>query len=382
MKRAIRGVALAALALATITGCGVHVDGDDTVTHEFGSDYFGAGGKLNLTEPVEGDAFLAGGRVSVASEVKGDLIAAGGEVSVGGAVKDDLYAAGGSVQVDALVDGNARLAGGEVMIGPATVIAGALSLTGGRIEFDGNTHGYLQASGGTVRLNGEVHGDAEVRSEELVIGPGTRIGGRLVYRGPEAPEVPEGAVIAGGVEFHERGAHHFIDDTETRVHVSEHGVGSVVWLVGVFIAAALFLLLFPRYARESAAAIGRAPLQSIGLGLAILVCVPFVGVVLLITIIGIPLALLLIPFYLLVLFLGWVTAALFVAQRGLEALRPQQPVTTAWQLFALFLGLLALWLVGKIPFVGDLIAFIALIAGIGALTWKLWNDRSTPPAIA
>ena len=29
MKRAIRGVALAALALATITGCGVHVDGDD-----------------------------------------------------------------------------------------------------------------------------------------------------------------------------------------------------------------------------------------------------------------------------------------------------------------------------------------------------------------
>lgn len=382
MKRAIRGVALAALALATITGCGVHVDGDDVVTHEFGSDYFGAGGTLNLTEPVEGDAFLAGGRVSVASEVKGDLIATGGEVSVGGAVKDDLYAAGGSVQVDALVDGNARLAGGEVTIGPATVIAGALSLTGGRIEFDGNTHGYLQASGGTVRLNGEVHGDAEVRSEELVIEPGTRIGGRLVYRGPEEPVVPEGAVIAGGVEFHERGAHHFIDDTEARVHVSEHGVGSVVWLLGVFIAAALFLLLFPRYAREAAAAIGRAPLQSIGLGLAILVCVPFVGVVLLITIIGIPLALLLIPFYLLVLFLGWVTAALFVAQRGLEALRPQQPVTTAWQLFALFLGLLALWLVGKIPYVGDLIAFIALIAGIGALTWRLWNDRTPAPATA
>jgi cytoskeletal protein CcmA (bactofilin family) len=382
MKRAIRGVALTALALAAITGCGMHVDGDDSVTHEFGSDYFGAGGRVNLTRPVEGDAFLAGGRVSVASEVKGDLIAAGGEVSVGGAVSDDLYAAGGSVQVDALVDGNARIAGGEIAIGPATVIDGALSLTGGRIQFDGSTHRYLQASGGTVRLNGEVRGDAEIRAEDLVIEPGTRIAGKLTYRGPEEPRIPDGAVIAGGVEFHERTARHFIEDTDTNVHVSEHGVGSVVWMLGVFIAAAIFLLLFPRYSREAAAAIGRAPLRSIGLGLAIFVCVPFVGVVLLITIIGIPLALLLIPFYLLVLFLGWVTAALFVAQRGLEALRPRQPVTTAWWLFALFMGLLALWLVGKIPLVGDLMAFIALIAGIGALTWKLWNDRAGSPTIA
>jgi cytoskeletal protein CcmA (bactofilin family) len=382
MKRAIWGVALTALALAAITGCGMHVDGDDSVTHEFGSDYFGAGGRVNLTQPVEGDAFLAGGRVSVASEVNGDLIATGGEVSVGGAVSDDLYAAGGSVQVDALVDGNARIAGGEIAIGPATVIDGALSLTGGRIQFDGSTHRYLQASGGTVRLNGEVQGDAEIRAEDLVIEPGTRIAGKLIYRGPEEPRIPDGAAIAGGVEFHERTARHFIEDTDTNVHVSEHGVGSVVWMLGVFIAAAIFLLLFPRYSRESAAAIGRAPLRSIGLGLAIFVCVPFVGVVLLITIIGIPLALLLIPFYLLVLFLGWVTAALFVAQRGLEALRPQQPVTTAWWLFALFMGLLALWLVGKIPLVGDLIAFIALIAGIGALTWKLWNDRAGSPTIA
>ena len=382
MKRAIRGVALAALALATITGCTVQVDGDDNVTREFGSDFFGAGGRLNLTDPVQGDAFLAGGRVAVASEVQGDLVAAGGEVSIGGAVKDDLYAAGGSVQVDALVDGNARVAGGEVSVGPATVVGGALSLTGGRVQFDGNTHKYLQASGGSVRLNGEVHGDAEVRAEELVIEPGTRIGGRLVYHGPAEPVVPEGAVIAGGVEFHEGGVRHQGRDTETHVRGAEHGIGSVVWLLGVFIAAALFLQLFPGYAREAAAAIGRVPLQSMALGLAILVCVPFLGVLLLITIIGIPLALLLVPLYLLVLFLGWVTAALFIAQRGLQALRPQQPATMALQLFALFLALLALWLVGKIPYVGDLVGFIALIAGIGALAWRLWSGRAAVPATA
>jgi hypothetical protein len=385
MTRFVPGAASLALVLAAITGCSFEYDADDTVTHQFGSDYFSAGGMLNLTEPVEGDAFLAGGRVSIASEVKGDLIVAGGELSLGGAVEDDLYAAGGNVQLDAIVSGNARVAGGDVTVGPATVVAGALSLTGGRVQFDGNTHKYLQASGGSVRLNGEVHGDVEVRSEELIIGPTTRIGGKLTYRGPVEPKVPEGAVITGGIDFKETRARHYFDDHASHpVHEVAHKVGSFLWFLGVFVAAALFLLVFPRFSRDAASAVGRKPLQSLGLGLAVAACVPFVAVVLLITVIGIPLALLLAPIYLLVLFLGWATTALFLAQRGFEALRPGRVPSTAVQLGTLFLALVALWLVGKIPLVGGLITLLALLAGIGALVWQAWQGRAdaTPPAAA
>ena len=44
----------------------------------------------------------------------------------------------------ALQQAEAALAavGGDVEIGPATVIAGSASLTGGQVNFDGNTHGY------------------------------------------------------------------------------------------------------------------------------------------------------------------------------------------------------------------------------------------------
>jgi cytoskeletal protein CcmA (bactofilin family) len=380
MTRRVSGAALVALVLATITGCGVHYDGDDAVSHEFGSDYFGAGGMLSLTDAVEGDALLAGGRVDIASEVKGDLVVAGGELSIGGAVGDDLYAGGGNVQLDAIVAGNARVAGGDVAVGPATVVAGALSLTGGRVQFDGNVHQYLQASGGSVRLNGEVHGDAEVNAEELEIGPDTRIGGRLVYRGPAEPVVPEGAQIAGGVEFHEENVGRYFEDVEPRVRDTVHGVGTFLWFSGVFVAAALFLLVLPDFASEAGSAVGRRPMQSLGLGLAVLVCVPFVAVLLLITIIGIPLALLLMSLYLLVLFLGWVTTALFVAQRGLDVLRPRRPPTRGWQLLALFLALVALWLLTQIPLVGGLVGFIALMAGIGALTWRAWHGRKAATA--
>ena len=356
MKRRVPCAALVALALAALAGCSVHYDGDDSVTHQFGSDYFGAGGMLNLTEPVEGDAILTGGHVSTASEVRGDLVAAGGEVSIGGAIGDDLYAAGGSVQFDAIVNGNARVAGGDISVGPATIV------------------------GGTVRLDGEVIGDAEVRAKELVIGPSARIGGRLIYHGPSEPTVPEGAVISGGIEFHEQDVGRVFHDSQPEVRDAATGLGTFLWFLGVFVAGALFVLLVPGFTSEAAAAIGRKPLPSLGLGLAILLCVPFVAVVLLITIIGIPVALLLMSLYLLVLFLGWITAALFVAQRGLAALRPGRPVTRGWQLLALLLGLVVLWLLRQLPLVGGLIGFVALLAGIGALAWRAFNSPRTAAA--
>ena len=382
MKRRVSGAALLAFGLATITGCSVQIEGDDSIAQQLGSDYVGAGGMVNVTDPIEGDAFLAGGRVSIATEVRGDLVVAGGEVSLGGAVGDDLYGAGGNVQLDAIVTGNARLAGGDVTVGAATVVAGNVNLTGGRVQFDGNTHQDLHASGGSVRLNGEVHGDAVVRAEELVVGPEARIGGRLVFRGPSEPEIAEGAVIVGGVDFERRSTRRIFDDASGHARNAVLGIGSFLSFVGLFLAAALFVAMFPNFTTSAASVVGRKPLQSLGLGLAFVACVPFLGVVLLITVIGIPLALLLVPIYLLMLFLGWATVALFVAQRGLDTLRPGRPATMTARLLALFLALAALWLLRQIPLVGGLIAFVALLAGIGAFVWQAWNRRGPAPQFA
>ena len=372
---------LAAIVALAGSGCSIEVNDDDAgVSQQFGSDYFGAGGLLNLTDPVEGDAFLAGGQVATASEVKGDLVAAGGEVSIGGSIGDDVYAAGGDVKVDAIVHGNVRVGGGDVAVGPATVIAGAATLTGGRVDFEGNSHGFLKISGGTVTMAGQAHGDVDVRSEELVIGPETRIGGRLVYRGPVEPVVPEGAVIAGGVEFHQFGHGKFMHDERGPVREAVHWVGSVLWFAGVFIVGALFLVLFPGLSARAADTIRRDPWQSAGLGFAILACVPILAVVLLVTIVGIPLALLLLPLYLLLMFLGWIVAAHFIGQRGLAMVRGTAPASTGSRLLGLLVALLALSLVRHVPLVGGIVVFMALIAGIGALVSQGWARRDGAPA--
>jgi hypothetical protein len=374
-------VTLLATVATALVGCDFR--DADTVSGQLGSDRFSAGGMVRLTEPVEGDAILAGGQVEIASEVRGDLVVAGGEVSVGGRVGDDLYAAGGEVGVDAIVAGNARVAGGELKVGPATVIEGGASLSGGRVDFDGSVGSYLQVTGGKVRLNGTVGGDAVVRGGELDIGPTARIDGKLVYRGPNEPVVPPGATIAGGVEFHEYSGRRFLDHDAEAVVDAGRSVGTLLWFIGVFAVAVLFTALFPAFSTQAAAFIGRDPWASLGVGLAVLVCVPFLAVVLLITIIGIPLALLLVPIYLLLLFLGWVTAALFLGQKLLELTRRgAPPAGLGARVLALAAALVVLWVLRRIPYAGSLVALVALCAGIGALVSQLWTRRERPTAAA
>jgi len=380
MRQSVTWSAL--LAALVLSGCGWHHESPDSVAREFGSDYFSAGGVLNVTELVEGDALLAGGQVSIVTEVHGDLLAAGGEVAIGGNIGDDVYAAGGTVNLDAIVSGNARIAGGDVTVGPATVIAGAASLNGGRVEFDGNTHQYLQVSAASVRLNGMVHGDAEIRAGDLEIGPETEVMGRLIYHGPEEPLVPEGAVIAQGIEFHESGSTLAFDAGRHEVRDAARGAGSVFWFLGIFLVAALFTGLFPEFSRRAAGQVGSAPLRSLGLGFAVLVCTPVLAVLLLITVIGIPLSLMLITAYLLLLLLGWLVTATYIGQKILAALRGRGPTTRAWRLLALLLALVVLWLLGRVPYVGDWIRFLALIVGMGALVMAAWSGRAPRPAQA
>jgi hypothetical protein len=375
----MKPAAIAALCLATsltLAGCKFDSNGSDAVTRQVGRDYVGAGGMLNLTDAVVGDGFLAGGHVDVASQVGGDLVVVGGEVSVGGSIGDDLYAAGGNVKLDAIVTGNARIAGGDIAVGPATVVAGALSMTGGRVAFDGDAHDGLQASGAKVRLNGVVHGDAEIHAEEVELGPDARIAGRLVVYSSSKPTVAPGASVAGGTEFHETSPGRYFDDGRSTARNVAHGVGSVLWFAGVFIASALFLFVFPEFSARAAAALGREPLKAFALGLAVLVCVPAIAIVLLITVIGIPLALLLVPLYLLLLFLGWITTAFYLAHRGLAWLRPSAPATTGWRLLALLAALVLLSLLTSVPHVGDWLNWIAVLVGMGALVWQAWSDRA------
>ena len=380
MRRTCLRLAPAALLLLAATAT---ARDEEAVSAGLGDDYFGAGGMVELREPITGDALMAGGTVESNASIGGDATMAGGQVAVRATVGDDLYAAGGQVEVDALVAGNARIAGGRVQIAPETRIDGGVAIAGGTVRAQGTYGRYLTIAGGTVIVGGQVNGDVRVYADDLTVLPGTRIGGHLWYRTSEEVNLPADVAIYGGVirdgdEIrgalpHERGWD----------PVRAAGRVSWFWLTGLFAVGLLLAFGLARFSHQTTRVLSEKPLAGIGVGFLVLVCVPAIATALFVTVIGIPLALIIGLTYLAMLITAYVIGALYLGDRALARARPNAPVTAAWRLAALLLVLIGLAIVGAIPLLGSLARFAVLLLGLGGIVLALsGGSRFPPPAPA
>jgi cytoskeletal protein CcmA (bactofilin family) len=329
------------------------------VSRQLGNDTFASGGSVSLTEEIFGDAIAAGGEVVVEAAVRGDALLAGGEVELAGTVDEDVYAAGGDVELSGHVLGSARLAGGDVEIERDAIIDGAVSVAGGDVMIDGRLGQYLQSAAGSTQINGEIQGDVEVAGGELIIGRGAVINGSVTFRGPKPPEVEDGATVRGGVQ-------HIKERQHTGLKAFA-GVFALLWLAGWLLVGWLVLVLWPGFARAVVETARTRAAASFVIGLALLVGVPALLVALAISLIGLPLALLLLCVYLLLLPLGYLAAAAAIGDWLLPRIRRGAAITT-WHRVLMLLGvLLALFVVTRVPYLGGLVCFVVLLAGMGSL---------------
>jgi hypothetical protein len=336
-----------------------------------GGDLFIAGGAVTVDQPVSGDLIAMGGSIDVDAPVAGDAVVAGGKLRFGVDVAGSLYAAGGRVTVAGKVGRNLRTAGGQTELGPKSEVGGNLSIAGGQVRLLGAVRGEVQAAGGRVRIDGPVGGDVLVTSGQLELGPGARIAGKLRYRSREPITQDPAAQVAGGVEMlvpawsgdarasEPRGEH-------TGAPVWASGI-AWMWTLGLVVLAAALIALLPGFYAGVANALRDRFGLSLLLGFVVLVCVPFAALFAFVTLIGIPLGLLLTALYLALLPVAYVSAGIGLGELGLRRLRPASAQTTGWRIAAAAFALVLLALAGWIPWLGGMVAFAALLAGLGAL---------------
>jgi cytoskeletal protein CcmA (bactofilin family) len=345
---------------------------NDLLTIDLGKDHFAAGQNIAVAKAVEGDLLAAGREVIIEDKVGGDAAAAGGTVRLNGNISDNTYAAGGQVFVNGTISRNARLAGGTVEISPSSRIDGGASIAAGEVRVNGAIGGYLQAAGGSVYINGPVGGDVEASGGSIELGPNARINGRLRSRSRAPLKQDEGAQVLGGIE-----------QLPYRVQPAP-ALGGLfrvifwVWMVGLMLLVAIILVLLPGFGNVIATVEAR-PGASALLGFVLLVCIPVASLILLITLIGAPLALLAMAAYLALLLVGYLAAAAAVGDTVLKRLRPGTVERIGWRIAAAICGIFAIAILGRIPILGSLIVFAALIMGIGAVGLQI--NRALRPAI-
>jgi cytoskeletal protein CcmA (bactofilin family) len=374
----LRSIVAVVLALA---GSTLGAQAQTTETSARGNVY-AAGGTVRPSSPVEGDFVGFGGRVTIDQAVKGDATVAGGSVDLRAPVGDDVRAAGGDVNVESTVGGELLAVGGNVTLAKSAQIEQGAMLAGGSITIDGKISGPLKVTAQTIVLNGEVTGDARLAAEKIELGPTARIGGALHYAAGELKKA-DGAVVSGAIVRDERAA----DQRERRAererqwHRRISGpswVGTAFGFLGLLAAGTVFLLLFPRFSAQAPELIRSSPWLSMAIGFGVLVGVPVLAVLLLITLLGIPLGIAAFALYPGLLLMGYLTGALFLAQRARIAVWRDKPETFGITVGFVALALLALMLIGRLPVVGSLTAFVITIAGMGACVLE-WHRRRQPP---
>ena len=233
----------------------------------------------------------------------------------------------------------------------------------GPAVIDGHVGGAVVALNGDIRVSGTVEDAVVALRGKATILSGARVGGDVVSS--EAPQVDPGATVEG--------------DTRT-VRFSFRALGWFFWVawwvavtVSLLVLGIVLLAVVPAALAAGYAVARNQAGSALGWGLLVAIGLPVASVLVMITIVGIPLGLLALVSLVLLYAVGYVVAALAAGR-----LMVKEPAS---RYLAFVAGLLALRVVGLVPFGGGLVTFLASAYGLGAVAiagWRAARGRTTP----
>lgn len=350
-------------------------------------DVYIAGGTVKINAPVYGDIIVAGGAVFVNDTIQGDVLVAGGEVTLGGYVADDVRVAGGQVVIlteiggDMLVwalrvilDKNARVTGDlAVRSGDARLdglIGRTVNARCGKLELGGQVGADADLLAGYCTISGIIRGDARFSGESLAFSEDGKIAGRLRYRLPEEIEGLAAHTGAGAVFDPTLPG---FDGGEAKEPFGWTTIGAFFWYLGsMILVIGLLIFFFPLWLRRAARLTARDPVQMLTTGFLFLLAFPAIGIILVLTLLGIPVGVFLLAAFALMLSLSNVLTASLTAFWIRERYNFQWPT---WKMILAAASiLLLLRLLYWIPYTGWLTKLLAVCLTFGAL-YNAFKER-------
>jgi cytoskeletal protein CcmA (bactofilin family) len=285
--------------------------------------------------------------------------------SDGSARSDRRISISGSVVVanDEVVDGSVVSFDGPVTVNGT--VDGRVFIGDGRATIRGRVTGSVFVVHGDVLITGRVDDDVVALDGRITTREGARVTGDVKSR--KQPDVAPGTVVG--------------DVKKLDIKNLYSGI-LIVFLIYLWIAITLavallgflFVLLFPRAADATAAA-GRRFWPTVGWGALIGIVGPILGVLVLVTIIGIPIGLGMLSALNVLAPLGYVASSLILGRLMVKG------TSTGARIGAFFAGFGILRAVAVIPGIGAIVWFLVCIYGLGALTQAAWRAGHGTPEV-
>lgn len=325
-----------------------------------------AGNDVNIAGEINGDLFCAGQNVTVSGTVYGDVLCSGQTVKITGAVAGDVRTAGQSVSINSNIGGSVTAMGQTVALEMDSVVSRDVSLTGQNLRIDGQVGRDALLVGTTAVVASEIGGDINATVDDMSLADSADVSGNIVYTSPREFVRADGAVVSGNVTYNEAKK----NDVVTPALSISFAV--LVALMMLFSALAL-AILFPRALhRTTEAGVQSFPqtLLALGVGLIAGIVMPFMLLLLVVTVVGIPLAIILGIAWMLVVLLSGAVSAYYLGR----VLWRKQGNAIVTMLFGAILLILLLLL----PIINILVYLFAVWYGIGAILLQFKRTYSTP----
>lgn len=354
-------IATPALAQNTQTARDIVLASDQIVN----DDYFAAGDTVRISGTVNGDAYVAGGTVIIDGIINGDLLAAGGTITISGGVAEDVRVAGGNIVIEGEIEDDVTVAGGNINLTSSASIAGSLVSAGGNLSVAAPIGGNLRAGVGNLTLSNNIEGNIEVATGMLQLTPDAQVGGDLTYWSDREADIPREASIAGIINRNEPPAQVDREDFEAPIA----GIITVSKLFSVLvtlIVGLILIYLFPNYTQTSTEFLKNNLAKSIGYGILAAIFLPIFGVVLLVTVIGIPLGIIILVLYGITIYLAKLITIYAIGDYA----------DNRWgrelnNYYTFLLGSAIYAVIILIPVIGSLFWLLAMLAGLGAKLFVL-----------
>jgi cytoskeletal protein CcmA (bactofilin family) len=280
--------------------------------------------------------------------------------------------------MDGSIDGDLLVFAGNVEIGGGARITGDLLANGGRVLINGRVDGEVKTNGGVVILNGEVGEDLSgtagevnlagtvgrnvwLKCDTLTVEPDARIEGDLEYTSRQAVDLEGTGVVGGEIRFEEK------KEEPVKRKKGWFSPGKLVFRGWLFLASLIVgmvaIALFRRVLPAVVDSVGREPLPSLGIGFVFAVVLPVGAGIIGLLIVTLPLAAIALLLWLIALYIAKLPVAVWLGRSIVRAFGGTDPSPY----LVLPIGLILLYLVFAVPFVGKLLWAATLLLGLGAI---------------
>jgi len=317
-------------------------------------------------EVIHDDLYLAGNIVIIDADIEGDIFAIAKEIYLNGTIHGNINI----IAQNAILD--------QKSVNTIRILAKDLTNTG-TVKNDMLTAGETITIGKTSQINGNLllaataanisgttKGNVNIRANTLTIDDKTNISGNLEYLATDA-KVSDKIKVGGKVIVMEKKIEEKINERLPWIKfIFNKIVGKIYGLTVMFIFGIGFIIFLPARLSMVIKESVTYPGKSLLTGSLVAAATPAASIVLAFTFIGLPFSLILVSIFGFAVYISKIFVAIITGKYLIAKIKKTNLNLEVNQIQELFIGLITLFIINRIPILGFIFSFVLQAITFGA----------------